>query len=80
MNYYPVFLVKSIQTDGQTESGAYEPTLQNARVGSKTAGSTSPARHLPDGPFRGRGQLSWIFCEGVILHRLSQFEGSLCVD
>ncbi len=36
MNYYPAFLVKSIQTDRQTESGAYEPTTQNAQVGSKT--------------------------------------------
>ncbi len=30
MNYYPV-------TDGQTESDAYEPTVQYAQVGSKTA-------------------------------------------
>ncbi len=29
------FLVQSTQTDRQTESDAYEPTVQNALVGSK---------------------------------------------
>ncbi len=41
MNYCPVWiLVKSGQTDRQTESDAYEPTMQNAQVGSKTIGQT----------------------------------------
>ena len=35
MIFGQVFLVKSIQTDRQTESGAYEPTVQNAQMGSK---------------------------------------------
>ncbi len=33
MNYYPV---TDGQTDRQTESDAYEPTVQYAQVGSKT--------------------------------------------
>ncbi len=32
MNYYPV---TDGQTDGRTESDAYEPTMQYAQVGSK---------------------------------------------
>ncbi len=36
MNYFLLFSVKSRQTDGQTESDAYEPTVQCAQVGSKT--------------------------------------------
>ena len=36
MNYCLVRLVKSRQTDGQTQSDAYEPTVQYAQVGSKT--------------------------------------------
>ncbi len=35
MNYFPLLLVQSGQTDGQTESDAYEPTVQFAQVGSK---------------------------------------------
>ncbi len=39
MNYFPQFLVKSGQTDvrmdRQTESDAYEPTVQYAQIGSK---------------------------------------------
>ncbi len=35
MNYCPVFLVQSGQTDRRTESDAYEPTVQSAQVGSK---------------------------------------------
>ena len=34
-NYFLLFLVQSGQTDGQTESDAYEPTVQFAQVGSK---------------------------------------------
>ncbi len=34
MNYCPV---KDGQTDGQTESNAYEPNVQYAQVGSKKA-------------------------------------------
>ncbi len=33
---YVTCIIKSIQTDGQTESDAYEPTVQNAQVGSIT--------------------------------------------
>ncbi len=33
-------MVKSIQTDGPTESDIYEPTMQNAQVGSKTKKKT----------------------------------------
>ena len=40
MNYFPLFLVQSGQTDrltdGQTESDAYEPTVQFVQVGSKS--------------------------------------------
>ncbi len=37
MNYYPVFWSSPYgQTDRRTESDTYEPTVQNAQVGSKT--------------------------------------------
>ncbi len=35
MNYFLLFLVQSGQTDGQTESDAYEPTVKFAQVGPK---------------------------------------------
>ncbi len=34
MNYYPVWILVKCQTDRETESDAYEPTVQNAQVGS----------------------------------------------
>ncbi len=53
MNYFPVwFLVKSRQTDRQTESDAYEPTVRVAQVGSKKV------RNLLQ-IFSGIGILSW---------------------